>query len=178
MDDPFKTFDEIRSAFLRYLDSPFRLRYEALMEERRELVDQDHQLYRHPLIEPIPPYESSGLSIYEACEHLGVSPDAGELISRGLFLSNRTLYRHQLDAWRESRDGQAVIVTSATNSGKTECYLIPVFAYLAEQSATSWGVSGPPTPPWSNPEGRDGRHHGHESQPNAPLRCGRFPVPP
>ena len=153
MDDPFKTFDEIRSAFLRYLDSPFRLRYEALMEERRELVDQDHQLYRHPLIEPITPYESSGLSIHEACEHLGVSPDAGEFISRGLFLPNRTLYRHQLDAWRESRDGRAVIVTSATNSGKTECYLIPVFAYLAEQSATSWGVSGPPTPPWWNSRG-------------------------
>ena len=67
--------------------------------------------------------------------HLGVSPDAGEFISRGLFPPNRTLYRHQLDAWRESQDGRAVIVTSATNSGKTECYLIPVFAHLAEQSA-------------------------------------------
>jgi len=32
MNDPFLTFNELRSAYLRYLDSPFRLRYQALME--------------------------------------------------------------------------------------------------------------------------------------------------
>ena len=46
MDDPFHVFQEIRRAYLRYLDSPFRLRYDALLDERRELLDRDRQLYR------------------------------------------------------------------------------------------------------------------------------------
>src|SRR5262245_56098694 len=133
MDDPFRTFDEIRRAYLRYMDSPFRLRYGALMDERRALLDQDRQLYRQPLFEPIAPYESSGLSIFDACTRLGVDRAAGEFIGQGLFPPDRMLYRHQLDAWRSSREGRAVVVTSATNSGKTECYLIPVFASLVEE---------------------------------------------
>ena len=59
MNDPFKTFNELRQAYLRYLDSPFRLRYPALMEERRRLLDRDRQLYRDPLFEPIVPYDLS-----------------------------------------------------------------------------------------------------------------------
>ncbi len=46
MDNPFRIFDELREAYLRYLDSPFRLRYQALLGERRDLLDADRQLYR------------------------------------------------------------------------------------------------------------------------------------
>lgn len=147
MDDPFKTFEEIRSSYLRYLDSPFRLRYPALMDERRQLFDQDRQLWRRPLFEPIVPYESSGLTIQDACDRLGVAREAGEFISRGLFPPSRQLYRHQFDGWEASRAGDAVVVTSATSSGKTECYLIPVFASLVEESIR-WGAPSAPSSPW------------------------------
>ncbi len=80
MDNPFRVFDEIRQAFLRYLDSPFRLRYEALLDERRRLLDQDRQLYRHPLIEPIAPYQSSGMTVATAVRRLGLSNDVAEFI--------------------------------------------------------------------------------------------------
>jgi DEAD/DEAH box helicase domain-containing protein len=162
MDDPFRTFNEIRRSYLRYLDSPFRLRYEALMDERRALLDQDRQLYRDPLFEPIAPYESSGLSIYDACTSLGVNRAAGEFISQGLFPPDRTLYEHQLYAWRSSRGGHAVVVTSATNSGKTECYLIPVFASLVEES-TRWGRPEPPAPAWWNSRGQRVSQRAHET---------------
>src|ERR1019366_6020659 len=66
MENPFHIFDSIRQAYLRYLDSPFRLRYQALLNERRALLDRDGQLYREPLYEPISPYESSGLTAIEA----------------------------------------------------------------------------------------------------------------
>jgi DEAD/DEAH box helicase domain-containing protein len=120
LDNPFKVFDEIRQAFLRYLDSPFRLRYEALLEERRVLLDTDRQLYRLPLIEPIAPYESSGLTVDRACGRLGISQDAADFIGAGLFPPQRELYTHQLQAWELSRQGRAVVVTSGTGSGKTE----------------------------------------------------------
>jgi DEAD/DEAH box helicase domain-containing protein len=172
MDDPFKTFDDIRRAFLLYLDSPFRLRYEALMNERRALFNQDRQLYRDPLFEPIVPYESSGLSIHDACARLGVNAEAGEFISRGLFPTNRTLYRHQFEAWKESRKGRAVVVTSATSSGKTECYLIPVFAELVEESARGWGAPGQSAPFWWNGgAGRTSQRAHEPAQRPAALRA-------
>ena len=135
MTDPFKTFNELREAYLRYLDSPFRLRYPALMEERRQLLDQDRQLYRDPLFEPIVPYELSGLTVHAACSRVGASQDFADYVAAsGLFPEKRELFQHQLDAWSASRRGESVVVTTGTGSGKTECYLLPVFAYLVEES--------------------------------------------
>ncbi len=146
MNDPFLTFDELRNAYLRYLDSPFWLRYPAIMEERTSLLDQDRQLYRHPLFEPIVPYESSGMTVRAACSHLGASQEIAEYVeSGGLFPAERELFQHQFDAWRASRSGEAVVVTTGTGSGKTECYLLPVLASLVEESA-GWGGQSPRSP--------------------------------
>ena len=140
MINPFLTFDQLREAYLRYLDSPFRLRYEALMQERRALLDRDRQLYREPLFEPVMPYELSGMTVHAAAPGLGVSADAaGYIETSGLFPARRELFQHQLEAWEASRNGEAVIVTTGTGSGKTECYLLPVFSYLVEEAA-AWGA--------------------------------------
>jgi len=140
MDDPFQTFDEIRLAYQRYLDSPFRLRYDALREERRNLLFQDRQLFREPLIEPVPPYESSDLNIGQACTQLGLPNEVADFITRGIFRPNLPLYQHQFEALRLSRAGRSVVVTTGTGSGKTECYLLPVFAYLVEDILRGWGT--------------------------------------
>lgn len=146
MNDPFRTFNELREAYLRYLDSPFRLRYPALMEERRSLLDQDRQLYREPLFEPIVPYESSKMTARAACTQMGVSLDVADYVEKsGLFPAGRELFQHQLDAWAASRSGDAVVVTTGTGSGKTECYLLPVFAHLVEES-TRWNAPSPSSP--------------------------------
>jgi ATP-dependent helicase YprA (DUF1998 family) len=144
LDNPFRVFDQIRQTFLRYLDSPFRLRYEALREERRSLLNRDRQLYREPLIEPVAPYQSSGLTIAGACDRLGISQDVADFIASGLFSGDRELYEHQVQAWELSRRGRAVVVTSGTGSGKTEAYLIPIFASLVEESRRGWGTPQPP----------------------------------
>lgn len=146
MDNPFKVFDEIRRAYLRYLDSPFRLRYEALLDERRQLLDADRQLYREPLFEPVPPHESSNLTLAQACASLGVAPEIAAFGAQGLFPARRLLHRHQLEAWAASRAGRAVVVTSGTGSGKTECFLLPILASLLEESARGWGVVQPTNP--------------------------------
>jgi DEAD/DEAH box helicase domain-containing protein len=145
MDNPFKVFDDAKQAYLRYLDSPFRLRYEALMEERRGLLDADRQLYREPLFEPISPFQSSQLTIGPAANRLGLSPDFADFADKGLFPARRLLHRHQFDAWHASLSGDPVVVTSGTGSGKTECFLIPVFSSLVQESARGWGA--PQAPP-------------------------------
>lgn len=146
MDNPFKVFDETRKTYLRYLDSPFRLRYDALLEERRTLLDRDRQLYRDPLFEPISPYASSQLTLAQACGRLGLPTDTADFAACGLFPGSRQLHRHQFEAWETSRRGDAVVVTSGTGSGKTECFLIPILAYLLEESARGWGTLRPKDP--------------------------------
>lgn len=143
MNDPFKVFDEIRRTYIRYLNSPFRLRYEQLMKEREALLDRDNQLYRYPIFEPFAPYQSSGYTVAQACEQLGIHEDAANFMTSGdgLFPKDREIYAHQYAALNLSRQGKAVVITSGTGSGKTECYLLPVFAYLAEESRT-----------WANPQ--------------------------
>ena len=166
MNDPFRVFENIRLAYQRYLDSPFRLRYDALLKERRLLLFKDRQLFREPLIEPIPPYESSEMSISQASSSLGVPNEATEFILHGLFGSEVPLYRHQFDAWRHSREGHSVVVTTGTGSGKTECYLLPVFAYLVEDLMRGWGTQ-PITPDnhmwWRYPQHSRIPQRAHES---------------
>ena len=41
MSNPIAIFDELRDTYLRYLDSPFDLRYPDLIAERRQLLDKD-----------------------------------------------------------------------------------------------------------------------------------------
>ena len=166
MNDPFQVFEEIRLAYQRYLDSPFRLRYDALREERRRLLFQDGQLFREPLIEPVPPYESSKLTIAQTCARLGVPTEAADFITRGLFRAEIPLYEHQVDAWRHSRAGRSVVITTGTGSGKTECYLLPIFAYLVEDLIRGWGTQ--PSAParhawWRYPYQRRIPQRGHET---------------
>ena len=102
MSNPIRFFEHLRDMYLRYLDSPFDIRYEDLRRERRELLDQDGRIYRYPLIEPVPAYRSSGQSFGQAAHILlnGIwqpaeIAGAAELVSQGLFPPNLSLHQHQ-----------------------------------------------------------------------------------
>ncbi len=70
MSNPIALFDNLRDMYLRYLDSPFDLRYPDLVNERRTLLSVDGRLFRQPLIEPIPAYRSSNRTFREIAETL------------------------------------------------------------------------------------------------------------
>ena len=63
MSNPIALFDNLREMYLRYLDSPFDLRYPQLVSERRTLLNVDGRIFRQPLIEPIPAYQSSKIAL-------------------------------------------------------------------------------------------------------------------
>lgn len=44
------------------------------------------------------------------------------------------LYSHQVTMLSQALAGQNVVVTAGTGSGKTESFLLPLFAYLAKES--------------------------------------------
>ncbi len=155
MANPIRLFENLRDTYLRYLDSAFDIRYGDLINERRDLLDLDGRIYRYPLIEPVPAYQSSGLSFPEAARAiLGGTWDAGDInaaagfISQGLFPGSHTLYQHQRDVFEEVVvNGKDVVVTTGTGSGKTECFLLPIVAAIVRESA-AWPAPGPRDSQW------------------------------
>ena len=51
MSNPIALFEDLRDMYLRYLDSPFDLRYPDLVAERRALLNVDGRLFRQPLLD-------------------------------------------------------------------------------------------------------------------------------
>lgn len=149
MSNAIRLYENLREMYLRYLDSPFDLRYEDLTKERRQLLDQDGRIFRHPLIEPTPAYLSSGRSFSQAAQALlGTTwqpkeiSDISAFISQGLFPPTHKLHQHQCKVFEEVVvNGMDTVVTTGTGSGKTECFLLPVIASIVRESAI-WPAPG------------------------------------
>lgn len=139
LNDPFRVFNSLRDTYLRYLDTPFWLRYAALRKERRDLLDRDGGLYREPLFEPMPTYKPTDFDLRQACiniypNDLELAEDVYKVLSKGLFENKLSLYKHQYESWQYAEAGKSVVVTTGTGSGKTECYLVPIYAELVRDS--------------------------------------------
>lgn len=155
MSNPIALFEDLREMYQRYLDSPFDLRYPDLVAERRALLNVDGRLFRQPLIEPIPAYQSSNRTFQAIAQaHLGNSWTAAdvaavsELVSLELFPPSRLPYAHQEQVFVESVvNGNDVVVTTGTGSGKTECFFLPIISALVRESG-GWGQPGPRNPQW------------------------------
>ncbi len=142
MHDLVGSYKRLDRLYRLYIKSAFPLRSDVLAEERDALLRQPGILSQPPLVETVPVYESSGRSLEDAAGELP-APYAGlAALGRGLVPPPLSLYRHQ---W-ESLDavvnrGQDLVVTTGTGSGKTEAFLLPLFAQLARES-TTWGTPG------------------------------------
>ena len=56
MQDPIGSFLRVRTLFIDYLNTAFRIRDERVANERRSLLERPGQLTTDPLVEPIPRY--------------------------------------------------------------------------------------------------------------------------
>ncbi|MEW8232444.1 MAG: DEAD/DEAH box helicase [Candidatus Thiodiazotropha endolucinida] len=151
MRNPVAVFDKLREMYIRYLDSPFDLRYSDLVKERQQLIDQDGRIYRHPLLEAVPSYRKCQ-DVFSNIVHASLDPvwpagildDLADFLSLGLFPARRKPYTHQKETFDESiLRRNDVIVTTGTGSGKTECFFLPIAAALIRESA-NWSAPGSP----------------------------------
>ncbi len=140
--DPARIQAAIREGYLRYFETAFWLRDERLMAERRRLLEQDGLVFRDPLVEPLAAYPS-GRTISEVCAGAGLDGAISDQLGAMLFGEDGgfKLWEHQARSLEVSlqrgRGSRNVVVTSGTGSGKTECFLLPVFARLLAESR-SW----------------------------------------
>lgn len=140
--DPARIQAAIREGYLRYFDTAFWLRDEKLMAERRRLLEQDGLVFQHALIEPLESYPSER-TILDVCAGSGLDGAIADRLGAMLFGADGSfkVWAHQarsLEVSLAPGGARNVVVTSGTGSGKTECFLLPVFARLLAE-ARSWG---------------------------------------
>lgn len=196
MNNPNALFRNLRDLYRRYLDSPLAIRYDALRDERRLLLDQDRRLWREPLIEPMPAYPTCGTDFSAVAHELldatwgnQSAAEIGEFLGSSLFPDHRQPYLHQREVFRRTLvDRQDVVVTTGTGSGKTECFLVPVLAELLRESR-GWTPPNARLPTWDwwddrhrTMQGQNPRYaqrvsqRGHETRPAAVRALLLYPL--
>lgn len=161
--DPIGGFQRIRDLYITYLETAFRIQNPYVSKERRHLLESIGSLCTEPFVEPVPRYSDCGWLLHQIVNDNGQDPRLPgflpaarysfvELALSGLFDSRPTddrssrcrlvadypLYAHQAEMLRRGTSiGTPGIVTSGTGSGKTEAFLLPIFAMLARE-AVDW----------------------------------------
>lgn len=164
MTNPIQMAQELRSTFLKYIDTAYWLDSASLMSERRSLLDQNGSLISDVLLEPVLPYPNTEPYL-EVCQAVGISEEVASMVGKSLFPfaepQHLKLRQHQAASITHSfrggsSDGRNVVVTSGTGSGKTESFLLPALLRIMTESTTwkeqieaQWWWEGH-DPKWTN----------------------------
>lgn len=147
MRDPLGAYETIRDDFLLYLKTAFSSRYPTFEEERAYLFKEPGALCQEPWIEPILNYVSSGkcigdLSLVDVPNLKTEASviDFKKLAKCGL-VGSFPLYDHQMKMLKCALEKKNCVITSGTGSGKTEAFLLPLFAELVRESS-AWEAPG------------------------------------
>ncbi len=144
MHDLVGAYERMNQVYQWYIESAFPLRYQALSEERKRLLSRSGILSQPPLLETIPVYPTSGLNLREASQRLPNGYQDLHNLGQALFPDGTKLWQHQWDSLQAIINGRDIVVTTGTGSGKTECFLLPLLAELARDSASWPGCPNPP----------------------------------
>ena len=148
---PTDVYRDIQATYLRYIDTAFALRDRQLTEERKALLHASQGTLFTPLmLEPVLPYDGF-MDLSEAARALGDVGRCVPAVGAALFGGSDgvQLRRHQWESLRQHLDTQIarnVVVTSGTGSGKTEAFLLPLLARIANECASAPVV--PPVHEW------------------------------
>jgi DEAD/DEAH box helicase domain-containing protein len=163
MIDPIGAYMRVADSVISYIETAFGTRFPSLEEERTRLLRAPGALSQEPWIEPLPGYQSSGKTVDQlAADDVPELPpgsveDFKQLAACGL-VGDFPLHRHQVEMLTTALSGQSCVITAGTGSGKTESFLLPLFAYLAHESL-SWAPPSAPSPHqddwWWSDEWRD-----------------------
>lgn len=140
MNDPYGVFKSLKQHYLMYIESRFALRNKLLSQERYDLLAQDGHLYREPYIEAVPPYVSAGEPFAQTVRDLNMPEELIPFAQCGLFPFEQ-LHAHQKQSLAGYQNGQHIVTTAGTGSGKTESFLIPIVAKLLQESR-QWPAPG------------------------------------
>jgi len=184
MKTPRELIRQVREEFFRYYDTAFRQSDPGVMTERAKLL-QDGALFGEPFIELQPEYPMAGdreghrRTVGESIERAGGNALLAELASEVMFPEIPGLYEHQEQALIESfTQRKNIAITSGTGSGKTEAFLLPIFARLCKE-AEEWSAPPPDAQGgqwWKASTRREPQRHPNGHRPAAVRALIMFPM--
>ncbi len=150
MNNPIRSYEQIHQDFALYMRTAYGTKYDTVEAERRTLFeapfdDNAQSFHRLPWLEALPRYQNIGKKLTDLPSgSLGWSDDVVRDLdsfskASGFLSDDFFVYTHQRDMLALAGRGMDGVVTSGTGSGKTESFLLPLFAKLLEESR-AWGA--------------------------------------
>ena len=151
MKDPIGIYENLKEQYFKYIDTAFSLDDPDFKTKRKEVYlpdgkDSNNILAQEPYLELIKPYPSSGKEITDLkLEDIPKDSNGSNYFSsqeelelfqkfcKAGLVGDFPLYQHQIDMIKNYALGKNCIITTGTGSGKTEAFLLPLFAYLTKQ---------------------------------------------
>ena len=136
MKNPIQVYEKIKENFILYVKTAFNTRYEGLEEQREKLLNTDKVFSRAPWVEPLPTYQPSPFKVSEIPNLPEMNADELEIfkdIAQAGLVGDFKIYHHQYEMLQKAMEGNHCVITSGTGSGKTESFLLPLFAYLSKE---------------------------------------------
>ncbi|MDL9947325.1 DUF1998 domain-containing protein [Gordonia sp. ABSL11-1] len=142
-----ETISEIRTALRDYIEATYHIGHPSLIRQRQVLLDSLGNTYQAPFLESTPRY-TAGQRFADLGLDAAVHDLFGVLTSTAGDVKPLVFdppYTHQATALEAiARDGRSLVVTTGTGSGKTETFLLPMLAKLAEEAANRPASFGTP----------------------------------
>ena len=145
MANPISLDKNLKTVFKKYINTAFNINHEnKIIDDQRNcfILEDKNYFAQTPFLELIPNYIASDFSIDELNES-NIKLNKYQLekfksfVKKGLFTFGGKLYEHQFEMLKNALNGDNCIVTSGTGSGKTEAFLLPLFAQIIKE-AESW----------------------------------------
>lgn len=137
MFNPIEASKNIKEEFNAYLSTSFHIADPHYSEQFNAELVKDGAVSKGPYLDINDSYKK-GISLEQLIEEGELSPLfrelEGDIPDQEKELQiRRNLYLHQEEAVRKTNQGNNLIVTTGTGSGKTECFIIPIINWLLRE---------------------------------------------
>lgn len=139
MTTPYEAAQHLRESLISYLETAYKLSHPDLAAERHALLEQPAAVAQIPFLESTPAFPDGRL-LRDVCrDHPDKLPEElVDLIGFGSAVATRPLWLQQEQALIASLgDSPNLVVATGTGSGKTEIFLLPIFARVLRE-ARAW----------------------------------------
>lgn len=127
--DPIAAVNQPREDLIRYLLTDYPLRDRHLRYGLKKLLEQPGNIWQEPYIEGSQPYRSAK-SVAKLIEDGVLHLEMAQIFTP----CDRSLYEHQEKAVKAVIQNKSnIVVATGTGSGKTECFLLPMFDTLLRE---------------------------------------------